>query len=314
MTTESNKILVTDSLFIYKEHEALIEGAGYEIVRLDKPDATKEELIANLNGAVGYILGGIEHVTDEIIREATSLRVLSFTGSGFHEFIPGLDVATKRGIAVSAAIGGNAQAVAEYTLTLILAMARRLPSLTSVGGKAFLTVKGFGETTVGIVGAGKIGDRVATLAQQVGFKVLIAKTAVTDSDPHRVPLSDLLLQADIVSLHVSRPRGVGVLSRLELESLRPGASVINMSFPEAIDRAAIGSLMAEGKIYLAEDGRQAILPLPPLGSYLASNAQTAFNTSEANKAVSDRVTASLLNLLATGEDPDLVNPEFKAHR
>ena len=52
-------ILVTDNLFIFPEHEAKLREAGYEIERLDKPEATEEELIEAVKGKVGYILGGI---------------------------------------------------------------------------------------------------------------------------------------------------------------------------------------------------------------------------------------------------------------
>lgn len=53
-----DKILVTDTLFIFPEHEARLRDAGFEIERLPKPDATGEELIEAVKGKVGYILGG----------------------------------------------------------------------------------------------------------------------------------------------------------------------------------------------------------------------------------------------------------------
>jgi len=63
----SNKILITDTLFITDEHVKRIEEAGYEITRLKKANATEDELISALKGKVGYILGGIEKVTDKVI-------------------------------------------------------------------------------------------------------------------------------------------------------------------------------------------------------------------------------------------------------
>lgn len=52
------KILVTDTLFIFDEHVKQMEAAGYEVVRLDKPKATEEELQEAIKDKVGYILGG----------------------------------------------------------------------------------------------------------------------------------------------------------------------------------------------------------------------------------------------------------------
>ncbi len=69
-------ILITDSLFIFKEHEQALVNAGYKIERLDKPAATEEELIEAIKGKVGYILGGIEKVTDKVIEAADKLRVI----------------------------------------------------------------------------------------------------------------------------------------------------------------------------------------------------------------------------------------------
>ncbi len=94
----SNKVLVTDSLFIKDKHVKLLEAAGYEVERLDKPSATEEELCDAVRGKVGYILGGIEKVTDKVIESADGLKAIVFTGTGWQGFIPGHDLATKRGI------------------------------------------------------------------------------------------------------------------------------------------------------------------------------------------------------------------------
>ncbi len=71
------KILITDSLFIFKQHEELIKGAGYDIERLDAPEATEEQLVEAIKGKVGYILGGIEKVTEKVVEAADELKVIS---------------------------------------------------------------------------------------------------------------------------------------------------------------------------------------------------------------------------------------------
>lgn len=140
------KILVTDSLFIFKEHEEALRNAGYEIERLDKPEATEEELVAAVKGKVGYILGGIEKITDRVIEAADQLKVITFTGSDWQYFIPGHDLATKKGIGIANAPGANSGAVAEYTLAFMLAMTREIfdlgrsakKSLECFGGLEYL--------------------------------------------------------------------------------------------------------------------------------------------------------------------------------
>src|ERR1700722_10472045 len=120
----TKKILVTDSLFIFDTHVKQLEAAGFGVERLDKPSASEGELIAALNGKHGYILGGIEQVTKPVIDGAKDLEAIAFTGSGYTEFIPAHEEATRRGIAISAAIGGNALDVAEFTIGLLFEMVR----------------------------------------------------------------------------------------------------------------------------------------------------------------------------------------------
>ena len=108
------QILITDSLFIFPEHEKRLRDAGFEITRLDKPKATEEELIEAVKGKHGYILGGVEHITDKVIVSADVLEAICFTGSDWRHFIPGHESATKKGIAIANCPGVNAAAVAEY--------------------------------------------------------------------------------------------------------------------------------------------------------------------------------------------------------
>src|ERR1700710_62447 len=147
----SKEVLVTDSLFVYPEHEALLAKNGYSVFRLDKPKATEAELCDAIKGKVGYILGGVESVTARVVDAADTLKVIAFTGSGFSEFIPGHATATAKGIAITAAVGGNANSVAEYTLALILMMTRRIPLLSVRGGSSFLVGDEFQDLTVGVV-------------------------------------------------------------------------------------------------------------------------------------------------------------------
>ncbi len=69
-------ILITDSLFVHKEHEEQLRAAGYDIQRIDKPKANEEELIAAIKGKIGYILGGIEQVSEKVIDAADELKVI----------------------------------------------------------------------------------------------------------------------------------------------------------------------------------------------------------------------------------------------
>ncbi|HET7827841.1 MAG TPA: hypothetical protein VFK97_03165, partial [Candidatus Saccharimonadales bacterium] len=155
----SNKILVTDSLFIFDEHVKKLEAAGYEVERLDKPRASEEELCKAVKGKVGYVLGGVELITDKVIEAADELKAIVFTGADYAGFIPAHELATKKGIAIANAPGANSFAVAEYTLTLMLVMLRQILELTRVGDKNFMTGQSITDVKIGIVGMGRIGER-----------------------------------------------------------------------------------------------------------------------------------------------------------
>ncbi len=154
------KILITDSLFISKEHEKILIDVGYEIERLDTPKATEEELIKAIKGKVGYILGGIEHVTEKVIDAADSLKAIVFTGIGYKNFILAWEYATKKGITIANAPDGPTHAVAEWAVTAALAMNRGFFELGRAGQKEFMTTAGIEGQSVGIIGLGRIGKSI----------------------------------------------------------------------------------------------------------------------------------------------------------
>src|SRR6266403_5742599 len=165
------KILVTDSLFISAKQEQQIRDAGYEVERLDKPNATEDELIQAVTGKVGYILGGIEHVTEKVIEAAVDLKVIAFTGADWKEHIPAWQLVTSRNIAVSNTPYTNSRAMAEWTLAGALAMVRNLFALGRTGNETSLTAPVFEDLQVGIVGMGHIGSTAADLFTGVGMHV-----------------------------------------------------------------------------------------------------------------------------------------------
>ena len=305
-------ILITDSLFIGAEHEQLIRDAGFDIERLDTPTATEEQLIAAITGKVGYILGGVETVSTKVIEAANDLKAIAFTGSGYQEFIPAWKEATERGIAISAARGANAESVAEFALACALAQIRQIPNLMSSRGSSFSITHEFSELKFGIVGYGLIGRALAKKARALGFEV-VATAAESDEVVTHSSLQEILPVADVLSVHVSKGRGDGVLGASEIAGLKNGAILVNAAFKDAIDNGALVDRLRAGSLSAALD-----YPLEadglPIGALLVSNGQTGFNTVAGNQRTSDRATSSLLGLLGSADHPDLVNPEFIQYR
>lgn len=308
------KILITDSLFIFPEHERLLADAGYETERLNAPEATEEQLIEKISGKVGYILGGIEKVSDNVINAADQLQVIAFTGADWINFIPGYVRATERGIAIVNTPGANAYAVSEYTITLILAMIRNIFELGRTGTKKFETTRSLNQMTVGIIGMGTIGSRVARILHFLGVKELLYYSRVQKPEVEKetgvrfVSMDDLLAQADVVSLHASKEAGAGFIRKEQLAKMRDGTILINCGFTGGVDADSLYAELQTGRLRAAQDDPVDVrFNTLPLSVWFCSNSHTAYNTQEANRAASDMAVASLLNILATGADKYKVN-------
>ncbi|MCB9196782.1 MAG: hypothetical protein H6598_11210 [Flavobacteriales bacterium] len=308
------KILITDSLFIGREHEKRIENAGFVIERIDEPNLSEDELCEAVKGKVGYILGGIEKVTEKVINAADKLKAISFTGSGYTEFITGHKAATKKGILISNAPGGNADAVAEYTLALILMMNRELLNLGRVGEKSFKTSKSLKGRTIGIIGLGKIGLLVCKYLQAIGINDILYYSNhrkyhfESGLNIESVSKGDLMNRCDIISIHCSKEAGDEFVDKNDLQLMRKNSILINTSYPEVVDLTEMYRLLKDEQIFAAFDKPpEGNIPDFPPHRFFYSNAQTAFNTEEAIKTVSDMTTQSIINLLTKGKDVFCVN-------
>jgi D-3-phosphoglycerate dehydrogenase len=316
-----NTILVTDSLFVLPENVTRLTKEGFEVRRLDKVKATEEEIIDSLRGCRGYILGGIEQVTSNIISNADQLEAICFTGSGYSEFIPAHEEATQKGIAITSAKGANAVDVAEFTIGMLIEMARHFPLLrtrSDLKGNSFCQGRRLKGQLIGIVGYGAIGREVARLCGEFGMKVLIHSRHPVSGLPSGMEFVDkqtIIRECGIISIHTNKNHGTNVLDAKDIRLLKPGTIIINAAFPDAVDCKTLLDRIASKEVRAAFDA----LPPGDLANlhpdYLAySNSQSAFNTQEAIKDTSDRCTLSIINLLKNGADKDVVNPAFAQFR
>ncbi|RKP50106.1 hypothetical protein D7Z26_20065 [Cohnella endophytica] len=160
----------------------------------------------------------------------------------------------KRGIKLSRLPVYSTDSVAEHTIGLLLAMSRkihlsqdrvrgRVPSEKSVLG---WELRG---RTIGIIGLGRIGSRVAELASAFGMRVL-------GYDPYRqseraalVSLDELLFSSDVVSLHYpAQWRGVAAFGREELARMKPGATLLNVSRCALVDPLSVVDAIDAGTL------------------------------------------------------------------
>ncbi|MES2215775.1 MAG: NAD(P)-dependent oxidoreductase, partial [Patescibacteria group bacterium] len=292
------KILITDNLFIFKEHEDKLRSAGFEIERLDKPQATEEELITAIKGKVGYIMGGIEKVTNKIIEVADELKAIAFTGSDWKAFIPGHEAAAKKGIAIANAPGSNSYAVSEYAMTLMFAMLRNIFEMGRTGTKKFQTTHSLNELTVGIIGMGKVGTRLAVSLKGLGAHKVIYFSRTRKPDVEKegieyVNKDDLLKSSDVIFLLVPKGTGKDFVDATDLKMMKDKALIINVGYGELIDKDALFQELQSGRLRAAfDDPMGEKFNTLPLSVWFSSNESTAYNTVGANKTASDMATES----------------------
>jgi D-3-phosphoglycerate dehydrogenase / 2-oxoglutarate reductase len=198
---------------------------------------------------------------------APALRVISKHGSGTDTIDKA--AAAERGIAVVAAVGANAAAVAEQALALLLACAKSVTTLDErmrAGHWDKATHKSIEleGRTVGVIGLGAIGRRFAKVADAMGLRVLGFDPYAKDL-PHFVQPCDLATiwrQADVISLHCPlTPENTGLLDATTLSACKRGVIVVNTARGGLIDEAALLSAVRSGQVSAAGLDSFAVEPM-----------------------------------------------------
>lgn len=192
--------------------------------------AGADELALLLPEAEVLIVRGGTVITGAMIEAAARLKVIGRSGVGFSE----VDVATatSRGIPVVITPGAGAHAVAEGALTLMLALAKRLPELDRAvvegrwGARDEIEPQDFEGATLGIVGFGRIGSALAALVDPFGMRILLHDPYVDGS----VAVHTLFAESDFVSLHAPLTEETrGLVDADLLAAARPGLVLVNLA-------------------------------------------------------------------------------------
>ena len=191
-------------------------------------------------------------VTGSLLDNAPRLKaVLSCRGG-----VENLDVeaATERGIIISNNPAHNANAVAEYTLGLILCETRNIcrshfalknGQWRKVYPNTASTIRELKDLTVGVVGFGSVGRLVAEKLHALGCRILVSDPFCKEAPYSIVPLDELLQESDVVTLH-ARAKGV-IIGERELEMLKPTAVLINTARAHLVDTLALKRSLDRGR-------------------------------------------------------------------
>ena len=248
------KVLISDKIEEICPRR-LREFPGLEV--LAKGGLTPEALLQEVKGCIGLIVRSATKVTREVIEAGSALKVIGRAGAG----VDNIDVkaATARGIVVMNTPGGNANAVAELTIALMLALARELPrgDASMKAGKwekkSFLGTELAGKT-LGLVGIGFVGSRVAAKAKGLDMKVQVHDPFVSPDESKRlgvemVELDALLASSDYVSLHLPKtPETTGMVNKQMIAKMKRGVYLVNCARGGIVNDADLLSGLNSGQL------------------------------------------------------------------
>ena len=251
------KVLVASRSFgkDFPDVLALMRDAGCDLTisELERPP-TEGELLAKV-GDVDALISGTEPVTARVIAAAPRLKVISKHGVGFDNV--DLAAAKARGIVVAVCGRPATDSVADMTMALLLAVARRVPqadaSVKRGEWKRFVGPELRGKT-LGIIGLGQIGKAVAQRAKGFGMR-LVAHDAAEDHafastwGVTWLTLDGLLAASDFVSLHAPVTDATRrMIDAHRLRRMKPTAFLVNTARGELVDEAALYQALKEGVI------------------------------------------------------------------
>jgi D-3-phosphoglycerate dehydrogenase len=246
-------------------------------LRLSETFGSPAAVIAALDRHEVLVFQGAA-ISDAVLDAAPGLRALCCARGG--PVNVDLAAATARGILVVTTPGKNAEAVADLTIGFIVMLARRLPEVVRhveaggvFGHDNYEGSRWFGHDlagqTLGLVGFGQVGRRVAQRALAFGMRVIahdpfLPAGAIAEAGAESVDLGTLVATADVISLHARAAAGNRhLIGRAEVARMKPGCLLINTARDTLVDEAALADGLASGR--LAGIALDLVSPSPATG-------------------------------------------------
>jgi D-3-phosphoglycerate dehydrogenase len=216
----------------------------------------EQELIRRIGRAeVAINIRAHARFSEAVFAACPALKMVCVWGTGTDNI--DLNAAGMRGVTVCNTPGVNAFAVAEHALTLMLAVARKVPTLDAEMRKGKwpreLHTQLVGKT-LGVFGMGTIGARVAALGKGIGMDVLAwsalgEEARIRKAGATPATKDEILARADVISLHVRLSTDTrGFIGRKEFDRMKPTAILVNTGRGALVDRDALLAALKERKI------------------------------------------------------------------
>lgn len=298
----------------------LFEQHGFQVTECwNDTGLSKAELSKLIADKVGFIVG-LDIVDNDILNAAPELKVLSKHGIGTDNI--DIKAATEHGVVVCNTPGSNATAVADLTIGLMIAVARQIRQAdATVRESKLLPYIGpeLEGKTLGIIGLGNIGKKVAIRAKAFGMKV-IANDLQTDPEFAAqqgltyVTKEDIYAQSDFISIHTPRTKEtMGMIGAAEIAQMKDGCYIINAARGGIIDEVALADALIAGK--LAGAGIDVFSVEPPPTDYVLFKAPNVIFTThmggsapEAIQRAGEMAAWNIINIIHGKRPLNALNP------
>ncbi len=310
------KVLIADKL-----STAAVEIFRQRGLETDvKVGLSKDELIGIIADYDGLVVRSATKPDADVIAAATSLKVIGRAGIGTDNI--DIRAATAKGVAVMNTPFGNAITTAEHAIGMMFAAARQIPAANTgtLAGKwpkkAFMGTE-LSFKTLGLIGCGNIGSRVAERAMGLMMKVVAHDPFLTEERAvelgvEKVELDEMLARADVISLHTPlTDQTRNILSREALAKTRPGVILVNCARGGLVDEDAVRDGLESGAIGAAAFDVFAKEPATDNPLFEAPNfiatPHLGAATSEAQENVALQVAEQMSDYLLTGAVTNALN-------
>lgn len=301
-----------------------LQQAGFTVVY--EPDAKEESLLAAVASSQADVLVVRSTVVTGAMLEAGRLSLVVRAGAGYNNI--DVKTASARGIYVANCPGKNSVAVAELALGLMLALDRRLVhnAVDLQQGrwnkKEYGKARGLFGRTLGLIGAGKIGQEVVTRAQAFGLRIIawsrslsLERARELGVEMKQSPL-EVASAADIISVHVAlKDETRGMIGEDFFQAMKPGAFFINTARAEVVQQAALEKAVREKGVRAALDvfdgepagGAGALeAPIFQLDGVIGTH-HIGASTDQAQQAIADETVRIIREYKENGRAPNVVN-------
>ena len=311
--------------------QILAQRPDVQLDRLEN-DSPTDVATPILNQAHVYQIGASRQaiaphfqVTDALLVKTPNLIAVSSNGAGFDTV--DVDACTRAGVAVVNQSGGNKEAVAEHALAMMLTLSKRIVETDralragkEIGRDAF-TGQEMLNRTIGVLGIGNVGGRVAELCKGLfrmrvlAYDPYLTAAQVAAKGAEKVELDELLAQSDYVSVHCPLTKDSRkMMSTEQFAKMRKGAIFVTTARGFIHDEDALAAALKSG--HLAAAGMDVWEDEPPPSTHplmkfdnVVVSPHTAGGTGEARENMSRFAAEQVLEILDGKKPPRLINPE-----